>query len=854
MRPGEREDYDALISDVIKSGYTPAKVVHLWSVDNSEPSLDETISRSFYSPLHLAQALAAQDLAGIDIALVSNRLQQVYEESVRNPARAVLLGPARVIPKELPGIGCRSIDVDLESGKVSECAAPIVAEMASARENITVAFRGSERFIETLDSFDLSASQQRRRLQPGGVYLITGGVGGIGLVVAEHIAREFKARLVLLNYSDLPLEAKWESALNDSFLAEANKQKIQKLIEIRSLAGGLLVAQGDVTNLSQMRGVVALARQRFGGINGIFHAAGTLDDGPLMLKTARSAARVLDPKVRGTLVLEEALRDLPLSCFVLFSSISFILPPAGPVDYAAANAFLDAFALSRKDPVIAIDWGAWREVGIAARAASSHPLLDEQLFATQNEIVYSSRHSQPRQWLLSEHRLKPGKALIPGTGYLEMAAAAFARGSLYGAIEFTDVFFLAPLTVDFSESRDVRIQLRREQESGSEKDAFRFLVAAQDGGWVEHCAGNIASSPASPVLHIDRTAIEARCNKLVIAFDEERRTKQERYFDLAPRWHCLKRLHIGLREGLAELELDDRFSGDCLAYRMHPAIFDLATGCSLYLIEGYELSNDLYLPFSYRKLSVYRPFSIKQFSYIRSRQENRLHSEIVTFDITLFNEEGQVLAEIEGFSMRRVAAPAEASEDSLAAHGAALPRIDQLIESFESSGIPPLEGARALTRILQSATPLAIVAVSQPIEFVEHRSPGRSSSVSSSSAANSVLPAESIEGTLAASWQDLLGVEQVGLDDDFFALGGHSLVGVRLFAKVKKTYRVDLELAVLFEARTVRQLAEVIRKSRQPGRAEEKTWPSLVPIQPNGSRIPFFCVHAAGGDVFFVSS
>ena len=391
IRPGVRDDYDALIADSIKSGYSPRKILHLWSVEGAELPLAETMDRSFYSPLYLAQALANQDIADIDIALVSNRMQQVSEEPVRNPARAVLLGPARVIPKELPGITCCSIDVDFESGNATECAAQIVAEMASIRDNATVAFRGGERFVETLDPLNLSAAPERRRLQPRGVYLITGGLGGIGLVVAEHLAREFNARLVLVTRSPLPPEAEWEAALNDSHQTDANKQRIRKLLEIRAIAGGLLVAQGDVTNLDQMRDIVALARQHYGRIDGVFHAAGILDDGPLMLKTAESAARVIDPKVRGTLVLEEALRDAPLSCFVLFSSISSIFPPAGQVDYAAANAFLDAFALSRKDPVTVINWGAWREVGMAARSASPHPLLDERLLATPEEIVYSSQ-------------------------------------------------------------------------------------------------------------------------------------------------------------------------------------------------------------------------------------------------------------------------------------------------------------------------------------------------------------------------------------------------------------------------------------------------------------------------------
>jgi len=849
IRPGVRDDYDALVADSIKSGYSPRKILHLWSVESAELPLAETMDRSFYSPLYLAQALANQDIVDIDIALVSNRLQQVSEEPVRNPARAVLLGPARVIPKELPGITCHSIDVDLEHGKATECAAQIVAEMASIGNDATLAFRGGERFVETLDPLNLSAAPERRRLQLRGVYLVTGGLGGIGLVVAEHLAREFNARLVLVSRSAMPPEAKWEAALNDSSQTDDNKQKIRKLLEIRNIAGGLLVAQGDVTNLDQMREIVALAREHYGHIDGVFHAAGVLDDGPLMLKTAESAARVIDPKVRGTLVLEEALRNVPLSCFVLFSSISSIFPPAGQVDYAAANAFLDAFALSREDPVNVINWGAWREVGMAARSASLHPLLNERLLESPGEIVYSSRFSQQQQWLLSEHRLKSGKALIPGTGYLEMVAAAFTRGSIQGPIEFQDVFFLAPLTFDASESREVRVQLKREEEAGPKKGGFRFSVLAHAGDWGEYSTGRIGPCLSRPASQIDRTFIAARCHEREIVFDEQHRTKQERYFDFGPRWHCLKRLRIGEHEGLAELVLDDKFSADSFAFRMHPALLDLATGCSLYLTDGYESSDDLYLPFSYKRLCVYRRLPVRFFSHIRSRRENLLRGEVESFDITLLDEENQVLAEIEGFAMRRITNPTKAAEEYTATLDAALPGRDQPIESFNLPGIAPHDGARALTQILLVSTPLAVVAVSRPLEEPVIRDVTASSNANDSTAPSVVPASEGLEGTLASWWKDLLGVEQVGLDDDFFGLGGHSLVGVRLFAKIKKIYQVDFELAALFEARTVRRLADAIRKAQQPEAAEQKTWSTLVPIQPNGSRIPFFCIHGVGGGV-----
>ncbi|HEY6376807.1 MAG TPA: amino acid adenylation domain-containing protein, partial [Edaphobacter sp.] len=284
----------------------------------------------------------------------------------------------------------------------------------------------------------------------------------------------------------------------------------------------------------------------------------------------------------------------------------------------------------------------------------------------------------------------------------------------------------------------------------------------------------------------------------------------------------------------------DRFSADSSVYRMHPALLDLATGCSLYLTDGYESSDDLYLPFSYKKLCVYRPLPSRLFSHIRARRENLLHGEVETFDITLFDEQDKVLAEIEGFAMRRIVDPAKTTEENAPTRDAALSDGNQPIESSSLSGIPPLDGARALTRILLARTPLAVVAVSQPLEELDNRNVTPSPRAIDAAAPNAALGSKDLEGTLAVWWQELLGVEQVGLDDDFFALGGHSLVGVRLFAKIKKTYHADLELAVLFEARTVRQLADAIRKAQQPDDAEQGTWSQnrTVPIEHSATEVP----------------
>jgi acyl transferase domain-containing protein/thioesterase domain-containing protein len=856
LRPAVRADYDALAAALLESGGAPRKIVHLWSLaaEVSEPPLEETLNRSFFSPLYLAQALAAQDLQGMQLALVSNHLQQVTAEPVRNPARAVLLGPARVIHKELPGFYSKAIDLDFDAGKTAESAAQLVAEMNGAYENSTIAWRGGERFSETLEPLQLSAPREHPRpdhprLERGGIYLISGGLGALGLTMAEHLAREFQARLVLVGRTALPPEAQWESALQDGARCEAENERLRKLVAIRNLAGGLLVLQADVTNLDEMKAAVTQARRQFGTISGVFHTAGVLDDGPLMLKTAASAARVLDPKVRGTLVLEEALHDEPLACFVLFSSISSILPPAGQVDYAAANAFLDAFALSRKGPVTVINWGAWREIGMAARAISPHPWLGERLLETLNEIVYADRFSQQRRWVLAEHRFKNGIALIPGTGHLEMVAGAFTHGSLQGAVEFRNVFFLAPLMFSPEESKEVRVQLQREQSAEAAKGAFRFSVFAHNGQWAEHCTGIIAPCRTHPAAPVDRAAIAARCCGREIVFDEQNRTRQERQFQFGPRWRSLRRLHLGKGEGLAEIELDEQFSADVATLRQHPALLDMATGSALYLTDDYDRCDDLFLPISYRRMSVYRTFPARMYSHVHGRHESQRRSEVETFDVTIFDEQGQVLAEIEGFSVRRIADPARAMKESVPANEAAGSGGEQPIEIVPRPGISPIEGARVLTRILLADAPTAVVAIPQPLEAIERSAPTPPHKPAAAPA--SAAAAESIESTLAGWWQELLGIDQVNFDDDFFALGGHSLIGVRLFAKIKKTFHVDLELAVLFEARTPGQLAEAIRKAGAPAGSEQRIWSALVPIQPNGSRAPLFCVHAVGGDVLF---
>ncbi len=807
IRPGVRDDYDELLKDIVKHEHPPTRILDLWPVTEAAAgrALDQALDLSFYSLLFLAQAWGDQDLGAVEIACVSNGLQSVAGEKVVEAARAALLGPVRVIPKEFPDVFCRSIDLDRNIQDRKRAASNIIAECSLRSADSCVAYRQSERWAETFEPASLRTRTSGAGLREKGVYLIVGGLGGIGLVVAEHLARTVHARLVLVGRTPLPPASEWQSVIDQPNGANGARQKITKLREIESLGAEVLTISADVTDSKQIAQALHIARQRFGDIHGVIHAAGLIEDGPLQIKTRESAARVLAPKIQGTLVLQQALGESKLDFLLLFSSISSLAPPAGQIDYAAANAFLDAFALSQAgQPVTAVNWGLWADVGMAGRdAAGSHPIAGRRLVQTATETVYSASLSCEKNWLLSEHRFKNGAALIPGTGYLQLAAAALGnvKNRFEPVVDFQDVFFLAPLTVAPDETREVRVRLRR-QRSG-----FRFSILAKDEGWSEYASGQIGRNQ-NPIPGDRNVAeIRGRCSLRRIDFDDQHRTRQEKYFDFGPRWRNLQSLHIGEREALAELQLGQNFTADVETWPLHPALLDLATGSALYLIQGYGESEALYLPLSYKRITIYRPLPARLYSHIRCRQENMAQREIATFSFTLLDSDGHVLAEIDEFSLRRMATTSDSPNPALRLRVSATD--GESVELLESQGMSSVDGIRAFDKILSSDMLPGVIVLRGGL-------PGKQTGPVATALrpASTAKPEGEIESVLAEWWQELLGVETVGLDDDFFDLGGHSLIAVRLFSKIKKTYQQDLALSTLFEARTIRQLATLIRTGR----------------------------------------
>ena len=241
----------------------------------------------------------------------------------------------------------------------------LAVELLSGREDQFVAFRKGRRWLPTLEHLRVEAPLEAvPRLKEGGVYLITGGVGGIGFAFAQYLYEKYNARLVLVGRSALPPRELWEQ-ISARSQEDRTAERVRKLQTLIQAGADLLLVTADVTDQSQMDAAVREAIERFGRIDGVLHAAGLPGQGLTQLKTAQTAAAAMAPKIQGTLVLDRALAGLDLDFMILVSSIAvFTGGGPGQIDYCAANAFLDAFAHHRRRGAhgltVAINFGEWQ--------------------------------------------------------------------------------------------------------------------------------------------------------------------------------------------------------------------------------------------------------------------------------------------------------------------------------------------------------------------------------------------------------------------------------------------------------------------------------------------------------------
>ena len=892
------ESYSTLVKDLVASGNFPDSVLHLWLLTSEESFrpgssfLHRNQEKGFYSLFFFARAMADEDLIEreLDLLVYTNGSQQVSGEAVPYPEKATVLGPCKVLPREFPGIHCRYIDIDIahteqesgfsvakltkrnNDGEENKDVSPAIIELMHKElyaivEDGVYAYRNDVRWQLQYDhaASEVNTDKSLNRLRQDGVYFITGGLGGIAYVVATDLAKQYQAKLVLVNRTPLPAKNEWSDWLRTHGMEDAISRNIIKVKELEAAGADVLVLSGDVTDIDRMREVVQEAENHFGKINGVIHAAGTVDDGLIQMKSQADMENVFAPKIYGTLVLDELFSGKDLDVFVLFSSTSTIIAPVGQIDYVAANAFMNAYAHRRnsqeKGYTCAVNWGVWNEVGMAAATAyaqgygkaakqekvvsANYPLFDKQITQStggKDTFLFTAYLSCHSHWVLDEHRSLNEQALLPGSAYIELARAAIHESGEKGAFELKELIFLKALYVPDNETVTARVKLQQTTAGYQFSIQSETLDVKGNKGWQTHAEARVLlGSKDSSTETLDSVLARFSLPKTDVK-SPAIKTRQEDHLHFGPRWAVLRDAKYGNQEAVARLSLADEFTDDQTDYEIHPALLDIATGYAMDLIKGYsnddDLAVNLWVPVSYGSFVFYKPLTQQVYSWVSNHTDNSIDKDFASFDVVMYDSRGQVLAEVKELTLKKLtgivdfsndAVPASVEQDiqqnSVSSSGEfrQLSPAEMAFQHNLSQGILPSEGSKALFSVLNNSTATEVIISSLELEGLIKEVDATAASLHKEENDTKfarpdldndyIGPRDDIDKTLVGFWEELLGVDQVGIEDSFFDLGGHSLIAVRLFAKIQQVYNADYPISILFEAPTISACSDLIREA-----------------------------------------
>ena len=369
INPQNKEDFTRLFEALLEKGCSVENICFAWPLHDAgfldAKALKEAMESGVYAFLFVCQSL-------IKLRLES-KAQLLYLYSAKRgetqPHNEAVGGFIKALRLEHPKLLCKTLEVRQESASYEQILDAVSDEFQAHTQDATaVRYEERERYIRKLKAFDraeVEAPSPSRGvgLKEKGVYLITGGAGGLGLLFAEFLAKEYKAKLVLTGRSRLAGERE------------------AKLEELRKAGAEVLYLSADVSNCEDVSNVFNEAKSRFGEINGIIHSAGVLRDSNVRNKTLEEMTAVFAPKVYGTLYLDEITKKENLDFFVMFSSLSAVAGNVGQCDYCFANHFMDSFAAERElrrakgeraGKTLSVNWSIWADGGMKLDQQAEH--------------------------------------------------------------------------------------------------------------------------------------------------------------------------------------------------------------------------------------------------------------------------------------------------------------------------------------------------------------------------------------------------------------------------------------------------------------------------------------------------
>lgn len=447
LAPENPRHYQQLIASVIADRTPITQILHLWTYDDavqeisSVAALEQAQIQGIDSLLFLTQALVQVQGSRqrVQLQIGSSHTQAVTAEDAIAYEKSPLLGLLKTIPHELPWIKVRHIDLAI--APQDEMVHALLQELRILSGDQEVAYRHGQRFVTALERVDLAQTPSvPLPFKPGGLYLITGGLGGIGVVFAKELLQRHQAKLLLIGTTPLPERRTWPSHLlrKDSAIAD----RIRTFQMLERLEGDVIYDAVDVCDADRLQQAVDRAQSRWGiELDGILHLAGGYHEAMLRDLSQTDLVASLRPKVTGSWVLHQLLKHRPQALFIAFASINGYFGGTTVGAYAAASGFQEAFtAYQNRHSSLqsyCFSWSMWDDIGISR----GYPLVELTRARGFQTIT-------PRQGLLSlqaglchsQHQLLIG---LEGTN-------PYLRSSVQGRsqpLQTLSAYIIAPSTL-----------------------------------------------------------------------------------------------------------------------------------------------------------------------------------------------------------------------------------------------------------------------------------------------------------------------------------------------------------------------------------------------------------------------
>lgn len=598
----------------LHSDHRNITILYAHSLNFSNERFGQNDMSYYYDLISLGRAIgiSSRNIHLNVIVLTRNTLPVILSDIIR-PIKSSILGPILCLPEEYSNLKTKLVDLTSET-ETKIWLDYLAKELFAEDTHKVIAYRDKKRYAKyylnhKVNSFENENSLKFKRF---GVYIIIGGLGGIGIEVASYLAKRCKANIVLLSRT-----------------REKEVYVREHIAEIKEHANSLQIYEANISDYNSILKIIENIEFSIGKIDGVIHAAGIYPSGLIQHKKFSEHQNMFEAKISGLLVLDDIFKDKSLDFMILFSSLSSVRGAVGAVDYIAANNFINSYSEvsngKRKFPIISIGWDAWKEIGMRKN------YLAEK---SKNKLLTHSYNLLDELWkkFILEHKYIDGKLIVPATVIIEMLCHLKCLEK--EPIIFENIFFTSPGIVTDLKLSSIQIKSNREMTQHK-------IYLNTDGNSV--CIASAVMRKSS----LSKNDFKRKFSRDYEPEGENRRfSRGDRKIKTGEHWWCDVLSKKVDDEYFSQIALPEKFFHEVDEYILHPSLFDVAINTHIY---GYK---EQYFPFLIEGLRIYSKLEKICFSNVKVKYEGKLDGLLKSSAI-LTDKAENILVEIDNFILKR---------------------------------------------------------------------------------------------------------------------------------------------------------------------------------------------------------